>query len=332
MPTIVPYTYEKKEEKVIHFTSLLKDMKVLVATEKPFAAEAVNGIKEICEAAGYQVVLLEKYTDKGQLLEAVADVDALIVRSDKVTAEVIEAARNLKIVVRAGAGYDNVNLESASARGIVVMNTPGQNSNAVAELAVAMMIYMSRNQFTSGTGSEIQGKTLGIHAYGNVGKLVGRKGKALGMNVIAYDPFVTDDFIFENDGVRKVSSVEELYAQSDYLSLHIPATPATRGSIGYDLLTSMPKGAMLVNTARKEVIDELGLEKALDERSDLKYITDVAPEAAEHLAEKFGKRFFATPKKMGAETAEANINAGLAAARQIVEFFVEGNTRFQVNK
>ena len=332
MPTIVPYTYEKKEEKVIHFTSLLKDMKVLVATEKPFAAEAVNGIKDICKAAGYQVVLLEKYTDKGQLLEAVADVDALIVRSDKVTAEVIEAARNLKIVVRAGAGYDNVDLESASARGIVVMNTPGQNSNAVAELAVAMMIYMSRNQFTSGTGSEIQGKTLGIHAYGNVGKLVGRKGKALGMNVIAYDPFVTDDFIFENDGVRKVSSVEELYAQSDYLSLHIPATPATRGSIGYDLLTSMPKGAMLVNTARKEVIDELGLEKALDERSDLKYITDVAPEAAEHLAEKFGKRFFATPKKMGAETAEANINAGLAAARQIVEFFVEGNTRFQVNK
>ena len=332
MPTIAPYTYEKKEEKVIHFTSLLKDMKVLVATEKPFAAEAVNGIKEICEAAGYQVVLLEKYTDKGQLLEAVADVDALIVRSDKVTAEVIEAARNLKIVVRAGAGYDNVDLESASARGIVVMNTPGQNSNAVAELAVAMMIYMSRNQFTSGTGSEIQGKTLGIHAYGNVGKLVGRKGKALGMNVIAYDPFVTDDFIFENDGVRKVSSVEELYAQSDYLSLHIPATPATRGSIGYDLLTSMPKGAMLVNTARKEVIDEQGLEKALDERSDLKYITDVAPEAAEHLPEKFGKRFFATPKKMGAETAEANINAGLAAARQIVEFFVEGNTRFQVNK
>ena len=332
MPTIVPYTYEKKEEKNIYFTSLLKDMKVLVATEKPFAAEAVNGIKEICEAAGYQVVLLEKYTDKGQLLEAVADVDALIVRSDKVTAEVIEAARNLKIVVRAGAGYDNVDLESASARGIVVMNTPGQNSNAVAELAVAMMIYMSRNQFTSGTGSEIQGKTLGIHAYGNVGKLVGRKGKALGMNVIAYDPFVTDDFIFENDGVRKVSSVEELYAQSDYLSLHIPATPATRGSIGYDLLTSMPKGAMLVNTARKEVIDEQGLEKALDERSDLKYITDVAPETAEHLAEKFGKRFFATPKKMGAETAEANINAGLAAARQIVEFFVEGNTRFQVNK
>ena len=332
MPTIIPYTYEKKEEKIIYFTSLLKDMKVLVATEKPFSTKAVNGIKEILEAAGYQTVLLEKYTDKGQFLEAVADVDALIVRSDKVTAEVIEAARNLKIVVRAGAGYDNIDLEAATARGIVVMNTPGQNSNAVAELALSMMIYMSRNQFTPGTGSEIQGKTLGIHAYGNVGKLVGRKGKALGMNVIAYDPFVTDDFVFENDGVRKVSSVEELYAQSDLLSLHIPATPATRGSIGYDLLTSMPKGATLVNTARKEVIDEEGLEKALDERTDLKYITDVAPNAVEHLAEKFGKRFFATPKKMGAETAEANINAGLAAARQIVEYFTEGVTRFQVNK
>ncbi len=332
MATIIPYTYERKREKTIHFTSLVENMKVLVATEKPFAAEAVNGIKEICEAAGYEVVLLEKYTDKAQLLEAVADVDALIVRSDKVTAEVIEAARNLKIVVRAGAGYDNVDLAAATARGVVVMNTPGQNSNAVAELALAMMIYMSRNRFTPGTGSEIQGKTLGIHAYGNVGKLVGRKGKAMGMNVIAYDPFITDDFVFENDGVRKVGSVEELYAQSDFLSLHIPATPATKGSIGYDLLTSMPKGATLVNTARKEVIDEAGLEKALDERADLKYITDIAPDAVEHLAEKFGKRFFATPKKMGAETAEANINAGLAAARQIVDYFVNGTTRFQVNK
>ncbi len=332
MATIIPYTYERKREKTIHFTSLVENMKVLVATEKPFAAEAVNGIKEICEAAGYEVVLLEKYTDKAQLLEAVADVDALIVRSDKVTAEVIEAARNLKIVVRAGAGYDNVDLAAATARGVVVMNTPGQNSNAVAELALAMMIYMSRNRFTPGTGSEIQGKTLGIHAYGNVGKLVGRKGKAMGMNVIAYDPFITDDFVFENDGVRKVGSVEELYAQSDFLSLHIPATPATKGSIGYDLLNSMPKGATLVNTARKEVIDEAGLEKALDERADLKYITDIAPDAVEHLAEKFGKRFFATPKKMGAETAEANINAGLAAARQIVDYFVNGTIRFQVNK
>lgn len=332
MATIIPYTYEKKEEKTIQFTSLVKDMKILVATEKPFAVEAVNGIKEICDAAGYQTLLLEKYTDKAQLLEAVADVDALIVRSDKVTAEVIEAARNLKIVVRAGAGFDNVDLAAATARGIVVMNTPGQNSNAVAELALAMMVYMSRNQFTAGTGSEIQGKRLGIHAYGNVGKLVGRKGKAMGMEVIAYDPFITDDAVFEADGVRKVTSVEELYAESDFLSLHIPATPATKGSIGYELLTSMPKGATLVNTARKEVIDEVGLERALEERADLKYITDIAPEAVEHLSEKFGKRFFSTPKKMGAETAEANINAGLAAARQIVEYFTQGVTRFQVNK
>ena len=324
--------YIEWETEVIDFMEYRKNMKILVATEKPFAKKALDGITEILQAAGYEVALLEKYTEKEQLIEAVKDVDGLIVRSDKVTAEVIEAAEQLKIVVRAGAGFDNVDLEAASARDIVVMNTPGQNSNAVAELALAMMIYMSRNRFTPGTGIELQGKTVGIHAYGNVGRLVARKAKALGMNVIAYDPFVTDNALFENDGVEQVGTIEELYAGSDFLSLHIPATPTTRGSIGYDFLTSMPKGAMLVNTARKEVIDEQGLEKALDERSDLKYITDVAPETAEHLAEKFGKRFFATPKKMGAETAEANINAGLAAARQIVEFFVEGNTRFQVNK
>ena len=332
MPTIVPYTYEKKEEKIIHFTSLLKDMKVLVATEKPFAVEAVNGIKEICEAAGYQVVLLKKYTEKSQLLEAVADVDALIVRSDKVTAEVIEAARNLKIVVRAGAGYDNVDLAAASARGVVVMNTPGQNSNAVAELALGMMVYMARNQFNPGTGSELQGKTLAIHAYGNVGRLVGLKGKALGMNVVAYDPFITDEAVFERDGVKKMNSIAELYAAADYLSLHIPATAETKGSIGYDLAMSMPKGATIVNTARKEVINEEGLMKAMEEREDLKYITDIAPDAKDVYAEKFGKRYFGTPKKQGAETAEANVNAGLAAARQIVDFFVNGNVRFQVNK
>ena len=332
MPTIVPYTYEKKEEKTIYFTSLLKDMKVLVATEKPFAAEAVNGIKEICEAAGYQVVLLEKYTDKGQLLEAVADVDALIVRSDKVTAEVIEAAPQLKIVVRAGAGYDNVDLAAASARDIAVMNTPGQNSNAVAELALAMMIYMSRNKFTPGTGFELQGKTVGIHAYGNVGRLVARKAKALGMNVIAYDPFVTDRALFDNDGVEPVGSVEELYAGSDFLSLHIPATEQTKKSIGYKLMMSMPKGATLVNTARKEVIDEVGLEAAMTERTDLKYITDIAPDDNATMTALFGNRFFATPKKMGAETAEANINAGLAAARQLVGYLQNGENRFQVNK
>ena len=332
MPTIVPYTYETKKEKVIYFTSLLKHMKVLVATEKPFAKEAVEGIRQIVEEAGYELCLLEKYTDKGELLEAVQEVDALIVRSDKVTAEVIDAAKNLKIVVRAGAGYDNVDLEAATKRGVVVMNTPGQNSNAVAELAVAMMIYMARNRFTPGTGSEIQGKTLAIHAYGNVGKLVGRKGKALGMKVIAYDPFITDKAVFEADGVEPVATVEELYAKADYLSLHIPATAETKSSIGYEKLMSMPKGATLVNTARKEVIDEEGVKQAMTERTDLKYITDIAPANAAEMEELFGKRFFATPKKQGAETSEANINAGLAAARQIVDYFTTGNTRFQVNK
>lgn len=307
-------------------------MKVLIATEKPFAKKAVEGIKSIADAAGFQTVLLEKYTDKAQLLAAVADVDAIIIRSDKVTAEVIDAAKNLKIVVRAGAGYDNVDLAAATARKIVVMNTPGQNSNAVAELALGMMIFMARNRFEAGTGSEIQGKTLAIHAYGNVGKLVGRKGKAMGMNVIAFDPFITDAKVFEADGVQKVDSIEELYAKADYLSLHIPATEQTKKSIGHKLMMSMPKGATLINTARKEVIDEAGMIAAMTEREDLKYITDIAPEALVEMSEKFGKRFFASPKKMGAETAEANLNAGLAAANQIVDFLKNGNTRFQVNK
>lgn len=307
-------------------------MKVLIATEKPFAKTAVEGIESILKEANYEVVRLEKYADKAELLAAVADVDALIIRSDKVTAEVIEAAKQLKIVVRAGAGFDNVDLAAATAHNVVVMNTPGQNSNAVAELALGMMVYMARNQFNPGTGSELQGKTLAIHAYGNVGRLVGLKGKALGMNVIAYDPFITDDAVFERDGVKKMNSIAELYAAADYLSLHIPATAETKGSIGYDLAMSMPKGATLVNTARKEVINEEGLMKAMEEREDLKYITDIAPDAKDVYAEKFGKRYFGTPKKQGAETAEANVNAGLAAARQIVDFFVNGNRRFQVNK
>ena len=332
MATIVPYTFEKKEEKALYFTSFVKGMKVLIATEKPFAKTAVDGIVEILEGAGHTVVRLEKYTDKTQLLDAVADVDAMIVRSDKITCDVLAAAPNLKIVVRAGAGYDNVDCAVAKERGVVVMNTPGQNSNAVAELAIAMMIFMSRNCFTPGTGGEVKGKTLAIHAYGNVGRLVGCKGKALGMNVIAYDPFVADNSVFECDGVEKVETIEELYRRADFLSLHIPATPQTKGSIGYDLLTSMPKGATLVNTARKEVIDEAGLCKALAEREDLKYVSDVAPDCCCQMNEQFGKRVFATPKKMGAETAEANINAGLAAARQIVEFFATGCTKFQVNK
>ena len=306
-------------------------MKVLVATQKPFAAVAVNGIREILEAAGHEVVLFEKYAAQEDLVAAVADADAMIIRSDKVTHEVIAAAPRLRIVVRAGAGFDNVDLAAASARGIVVMNTPGQNSNAVAELAVALMIFMARTQFTPATGSEVQGKRLGVQAYGNVGRLVGAKAKALGMSITALDPFLTDEQIIAG-GADPVHSVEELYACSDYLSIHIPALPATIRSIGYDLITRMPKGATLVNTARKEVIDEEGLEKALEERPDLKYVTDVMPDNYALLQEKFGLRVFATPKKMGAQTAEANMNAGLAAARQICDFFATGNTRFQVNK
>ena len=306
-------------------------MKVLVATQKPFAAVAVKGIKEILEAAGHEVVLFEKYAAQEDLVAAVADAEAMIIRSDKVTAEVIAAAPKLKIVVRAGAGFDNVDLAAASARGIVVMNTPGQNSNAVAELAIALMIFMARTQFTPATGSEVQGKRLGVQAYGNVGRLVGAKARALGMEISALDPFLTDEQIVAG-GADPVHSVEELYACSDYLSIHIPALPATIKSIGYDLITRMPKGATLVNTARKEVIDEEGLMRALEDRPDLKYVTDVMPDNYAALQEKFGLRVFATPKKMGAQTSEANINAGLAAARQIVDYFATGNTRFQVNK
>ena len=306
-------------------------MKVLVATQKPFAAVAVKGIKDILEAAGHEVTVFEKYAEQSDLVAAVADAEAMIIRSDKVTAEVIAAAPKLKIVVRAGAGYDNVDLAAASARGVVVMNTPGQNSNAVAELAIAMMIFMARTQFTPATGSEIQGKRLGVQAYGNVGRLVGAKARALGMDVSALDPFLSDEQIIAG-GADPVHSVEELYACSDYLSIHIPALPATIKSIGYDLITRMPKGATLVNTARKEVIDEDGLMRALEDRPDLKYVTDVMPDNYAALQEKFGLRVFATPKKMGAQTSEANVNAGLAAARQIVDYFATGNVRFQVNK
>lgn len=305
-------------------------MKILVATEKPFAAAAVDGIREICRAGGHETVLLEKYTDRQQLLEAVADADALIVRSDKVTSEVIDAARALKIVVRAGAGYDNIDLEACTRRGIVVMNTPGQNSNAVAELAVAMMIYMSRNGFTPGTGSEISGKRIGIHAYGNVGRLVASKAIALGMEVMAFDPFVPAEKMAA-DKVIPAESLEQMYSECNFISLHVPATPQTKGSIGYGLISLMPAGGCLINTARKEVINEAELVKVLADRPDLKYVTDIAADCQAELNEKFGKRVFATPKKMGAETAEANINAGLAAARQIVEYFATGCTRFQVN-
>lgn len=306
-------------------------MKILIATQKPFAAAAVNGIKGIAEAAGHELALLEKYTETSQLLEAVADADALIVRSDKVTAEVIDAAPQLKIVVRAGAGYDNLDLEACTRRGIVAMNTPGQNSNAVAELTIAMMVYMSRNQFTPGTGREISGTKVGIQAYGNVGRLVARKAKALGMSVMAFDPFVPAEKMQE-EGVEPAESLEQMYAACDFVSLHIPALPQTVKSIGYELVGKMPKGACLVNTARKEVIDEEGLLQILSVREDLKYVTDIAPERKDEFDGKFGKRFFATSKKMGAETAEANVNAGLAAAHQIVDFFATGCTKFQLNK
>ncbi len=306
-------------------------MKILVATEKPFAKAAVDGIIEAATKASLEVVLLENYTSVEELKAAVKDVDAMIVRSDKVTAEVVEAAENLKIVVRAGAGFDNLDLEALSARKIVAMNTPGQNSNAVAELAIAMMIFMARVQFSGASGTEIAGKTLGIHAYGNVGRLVGKAGKALGMSVIAFDPYVADKAIFAADGVTEVASIEELYSKSEYLSLHIPATPETKGSIGYDLAMSMPKGGTIVNTARKEVIDEAGLIKAMTERTDLKYVSDIAPGDMAGF-EALGKRFFATPKKMGAQTAEANINAGIAAAEQIAAYLNDGVTKFQVNK
>ena len=306
-------------------------MKVLIATQKPFAAAAVKGIREILEGAGHEVVLLEKYAEAKDLIDAVADVEAMIIRSDKVTPEVLDAAKKLKIVVRAGAGFDNVDLAAATAHGVVVENTPGQNANAVAELAIALMIFMSRNQFTPVSGIEVQGKKLGIQAFGNVGRLVGKKAEALGMKVLATDPFIPAEKIAEA-GAEPIASVKELYAASDFISIHIPATPETIGSIGYDLITSMPKGATLINTARKEVIDEAGLEKALEDRPDLKYAADVAPDNIDVLRDKFGTRVFATPKKMGAQTAAANINAGLAAARQIVAYFADGCTKFQVNK
>ena len=306
-------------------------MKILLATQKLFAAAAVKGIRQIVESAGHELALCEKYAAQEDLVAAVGDADAMIIRSDKVTEEVLSAAPKLKIVVRAGAGYDNVDLAAATAHGVVVENTPGQNANAVAELAIGLMIYMARNQFTPVTGSEIQGKTLGIQAFGNVGRLVGAKGAALGMKVQAIDPFLSEEQIFAG-GATPAASLEALYGSSDYVSIHIPATPQTIGSIGFDLITRMPQGATLVNTARKEVIDEEGLLRALQERGDLKYVTDVAPDNLAALQEQFGARVFATPKKMGAQSAEANVNAGLAAARQIISFFADGCTRYQVNQ
>ncbi len=307
-------------------------MKVLVATKKPFAKVAVEKIKEIVGNAGYDFALLEKYESNDEFLNAVKDVNALIVRSDKVTREILDAAKELKIVVRAGAGYDNIDLEAASEKGIVVMNTPGQNSNAVAELALGLMVYTARGFFNGKPGTELKGKTLGIHAYGHVGRLVAKIAKdGFGMNVSAFDPFIPKEKI-EADGVKVYESVEELYANNQYISLHIPANEHTIKSINYDLLSKMPSGATLVNTARKEVIDEESIVKIMEERDDFKYVSDIAPDNASLLLEKFPGRCYFTPKKMGAQTAEANINAGIAAANQIVKFFTNGDTTFQVNK
>lgn len=306
-------------------------MKVLVATEKPFAAVAVDGIREVIEGAGYELALLEKYTSKEELLKAVADADALIIRSDKVDAEVLDAARQLKIVVRAGAGYDNVDLAAATAHDVCVENTPGQNSNAVAELVFGMAVMAVRNMYNGTSGTELKGKRLGIHAFGQVGRNVARIAKGFGMEVSALDPYCPDAVI-EAAGVTPVHSVEELYRDNKVVSLHIPATDETRKSVGYDLVMLLPKNGVLINTARKEVIDEEGLQKALRERPDLKYVADIRPDIAPALEEEFAGRVFFTPKKMGAQTAEANINAGIAAANQVVAFLRDGIDRFRVNK
>ena len=304
--------------------------KVLVATEKPFAPAAVNEIKTVLDKAGYELVMLEKYTDKTELLKAVEDVDAMIIRSDKASREVIEASNNLKIIVRAGAGYDNIDLVAATEKSVVAMNTPGQNSNAVAELAVGMMIYLARNMYNGKAGSELRNKKLGIHAFGNVGRYVAEIVKGFGMKVYAYDPFV-DVSVIEKEGVVVVNSAEELYKTCNYVSLNIPANEKTKGSINYGLLAKMPDKAILVNTARKEVINETDLLKVFNDREDFAYISDLAPDCKDEIAEKFEGRYFFTPKKMGAQTAEANINAGKAAANQIVNFLEKGDITFKVN-
>jgi D-3-phosphoglycerate dehydrogenase len=304
--------------------------KILVATEKPFAKVAIEGIKKTITEAGYEIALLENYTDPKELLQAVTDVDALIIRSDKATKEVIEAGKNLKLIVRAGAGYDNIDLAAATAKGIVAMNTPGQNSNAVAELTFGMLVFMARGNFKGGSGTELKGKKIGIHAYGNVGKNVARIAKGFDMDVYAFDPFVPREVI-EKDGIKGVDSVEELYSTCHYISLNIPATEKTKNSINLELLSKMPTGATVINTARKEVINEAELKQVFVARPDFKYISDIMPDCHQDLL-KFENRYYCTPKKQGAETAEANINAGFAAANQIVKFFKNGDKTFQVNK
>lgn len=306
-------------------------MKILVATEKAFAPIAIKQIREVTDAAGHQLALLENYKDVSELLSAVADADAMIVRSDLVTPQVLDAAKKLRIVVRAGAGYDNLDLPACTAHKVVAMNTPGQNSNAVAELAYEMMLYQARGGFTGKSGSELRGKTLGLHAFGNVGKYMAQIAKGFGMMVYAFDPFVNED-VMKNIGVDFCKSAEELYSKCQYVSLHMPANDKTKKSIVYDLLKKMPKDAVLVNTARKEVIDEEGLLKIFEERPDFRYLSDVEPDCKAVFEEKYKGKYIFTEKKMGAQTEEANINAGAAAARQIVDYFKTGNEKFRVNK
>lgn len=305
-------------------------MKILVATEKPFAAVAVEGIRKEIEGAGHELILLEKGT-KDDLLKAVVEADGLIIRSDIVDTAVLDAGKNLKVIVRAGAGVDNVDLAAAKERNICVMNTPGQNSNAVAELVFGMLVMMIRNQYNGTSGTELKGKTLGIHAYGQVGRNVARIAKGFGMTVSALDPFVKDEDMIA-DGITPIHSIEELYTKNQYVSLHIPATPETRNSIGENYVKLMPKNGVLINTARKEIINEESLAEALRNRTDIRYISDIKPDSAEKMTEEFGARVFFTPKKMGAQTAEANINAGIAAARQTVAFLKDGWNKYQVNK
>lgn len=305
--------------------------KILIATQKPFAAAAVEQMKSIAEGKGYSVEVFEKYADQAELEGAVTDADAMIIRSDKATKEVIEAAAKLKVIVRAGAGYDNIDLEAATAKSVVAMNTPGQNSNAVGELVLGMMVYMSRNGFNGKAGTELRGKKLGIHAYGNVGRYVAEIARGFGMAIYAFDPYV-DNAKMQSEGITPCSTVEELYSTCDFVSLHIPATEQTKKSINFELLNKMPKGGMLINTARKEVIDEDGIMKLMDARTDFKYISDIAPDCAHVFSEKYDGRFFFTPKKMGAQTSEANINAGLAAVNQIIGFFESGDETYKVNK
>lgn len=305
-------------------------MKILVFTEKPFAPSAVKAIENAVNASGNDLEVVEEGT-RADLLEAIKDAEGLIVRSDKITSDIMDAAPKLKVIVRAGAGYDNIDLEAATKHGICVMNTPGQNSNAVAELVFGMIIMMCRNQYNGKSGSELKGKSLGLYAFGQVGRNVARIAKGFMMQVSALDKFVPD-VMMEGEGVKPLHTPEELFSENDFVSLHIPATPETKGSIGYDLVMKMPKGGVLINTARKEVIDEEGLLKALKERPDLRYISDIKPDKAEDFEKEFAARVFFTPKKMGAQTAEANFNAGVAAAEQTVAYLKDGWNKYQVNK